>query len=742
MNDPTGDPSDDIARLTGRLRRMAADKSYLQLVLHMIDRVSEPPGLDATVHALLQVVAETIGGANAFLYYYLNDRLVKVGLYGGAETLDGVDDPLVASAISNRTFVEVTGDFSRTLMRTESFTQSFTWVFPLTVGPDLVGAFKIEDLHIDTGPWRAHLETFFNYVAVILKNDLLGESRLRRLNDELAAEVAVRKRNEEELRRAKIGLEERVGHRTIQLKEANDRLRDELAARRQAEREVARQREEYRLLLERIEAAVVVHAADTRIVSVNQKALELLGLTRDQAIGRASPHPEWRFVDDRGDPIPQEKYPVNQVLSTGAPLRDFICGVHRPEREDLRWVLINATPETGPEGTISTVVVTFMDISEHVRERAALARLSFAIDNASDQVVITDPDGRIVYVNHAFETTTGYRRDEAVGQTPRILKSGKHDAGFYDNLWATLRTKTPWHGVFINKKKDGTLYEEESTISPIVDDKGGIRYFVANKRDVTREAAFARARDNFASIVSHEIRTPLTKLELVKLLHESLATALPDQEIVARIGPVLDETIEEFQRLAHITNTFSNLVSHGERRVSASQRLDILVSSTVSLCRQQARQEGRNVDIRYAAPPPGEAIMVKGDYYLLSMALDEALSNAVKYTPDGKGVTVTLTCDDNLASIVVSDEGSGIPPEKIAMVFEPFYSLEDRKRHSTGKYKYRGGGLGLGLTVARLIVDAHGGSMEIRGGATGGGVTAIIRLAATVGPADDPAGDY
>jgi len=134
--------------------------------------------------------------------------------------------------------------------------------------------------------------------------------------------------------------------------------------------------------------------------------------------------------------------------------------------------------------------------------------------------------------------------------------------------------------------------------------------------------------------------------------------------------------------------------------------------------------------------------MVKGDYYLLSMALDEALSNAVKYTPDGKGVTVTLTCDDNLASIVVSDEGSGIPPEKIAMVFEPFYSLEDRKRHSTGKYKYRGGGLGLGLTVARLIVDAHGGSMEIRGGATGGGVTAIIRLAATVGPADDPAGDY
>ncbi|MBF0171372.1 MAG: PAS domain S-box protein, partial [Nitrospinae bacterium] len=545
---------------------------------------------------------------------------------------------------------------------------------------------------------------------------------------QLAREVLVRKEKETLLEVAKSQLEMRVRERTRSLGESNERLETELKLRAVAEEEVRRKEEEYRILFERIDAGVVVHDPTTRILSANAKALAILGLTPDQALGRTAMHPEWRFVDLDRRPLPVPDYPVNRVIATGEPFTGMIVGVNRPATGDVVWLVVNASPALDGRGAIRQVIVSFMDITEQMEARRELHRLNFAIEQSADCVVITEPDGTIIYVNHAFETTTGYAKEEALGKRPSILKSGKHDASFYRTIWASLSASLPWHGTIINKRKNGTLYEEELTISPIVDESGAIRYFVGNMRDITKEAAFARARDHFSAIVAHEIRTPLTKLELVKIFVANIRESLPDQELGRKLALILDEAMAGFDRLAHITNVFSHLVSHGEARLTATQDLSVVIPSSVSLSQQRSDGEGRKVPLVYAALAPEGELKVLGDYYLLNMAVEETLSNAIKYSRDGSPVTVTLSVRENQAVVEVRDQGKGIPPESVNMVFEPFFSLEEKLHHSSGKYKFCGGGLGLGLTVARLVVEVHGGLIEVESEGLDRGTTVRIVL--------------
>jgi PAS domain S-box-containing protein len=125
------------------------------------------------------------------------------------------------------------------------------------------------------------------------------------------------------------------------------------------------------------------------------------------------------------------------------------------------------------------------DITERKRAEAENLLLATAIEQAAETVVVTDREGRIQYANPAFSRSTGYTHDEALGQNPRILKSGRHDAKFYQELWATLTAGKLWHGEFTNRRKDGTLYVEEATLAPVRNASGEIANYVAIKYDIT-----------------------------------------------------------------------------------------------------------------------------------------------------------------------------------------------------------------------------------------------------------------
>jgi two-component system sensor histidine kinase/response regulator len=125
-------------------------------------------------------------------------------------------------------------------------------------------------------------------------------------------------------------------------------------------------------------------------------------------------------------------------------------------------------------------------VSSNLRlSRQESARLTCAVEQAADGIVITDTSGNIQYVNPAFTRITGYSRKEAIGQNPRLLKSGKHDPKYYKNLWETIRSGNVWHGELINRRKNGTFYPEEMTIAPVQDAGGATTNYIAIKQDVT-----------------------------------------------------------------------------------------------------------------------------------------------------------------------------------------------------------------------------------------------------------------
>ena len=150
------------------------------------------------------------------------------------------------------------------------------------------------------------------------------------------------------------------------------------------------------------------------------------------------------------------------------------------------WTEMVTTLFRNDHGGISVAGVS-RDITGRKRAEEAHLRLVTAVEQAAEAIIITDPEGTILYANPAFTTTTGYSREEAIGQNPRILKSGKHDAGFYQQMWAVLSKGEVWSGRLTNKRKDGTLFDEQATISPVRDRAGRVINYVAVKRDVTRE---------------------------------------------------------------------------------------------------------------------------------------------------------------------------------------------------------------------------------------------------------------
>ena len=132
-----------------------------------------------------------------------------------------------------------------------------------------------------------------------------------------------------------------------------------------------------------------------------------------------------------------------------------------------------------------TVLEANRDITEHRRAESENLLLATAIEQAEETVVITDRSAKIQYANPAFTRTTGYTREEALGQNPRVLKSGEHDANFYQGLWAALSSGKIWRGEFTNRRKDGSLYVEEAAIAPVRDASGEITNFIAIKSDIT-----------------------------------------------------------------------------------------------------------------------------------------------------------------------------------------------------------------------------------------------------------------
>ncbi|MEP0806693.1 MAG: PAS domain S-box protein [Chloroflexota bacterium] len=257
----------------------------------------------------------------------------------------------------------------------------------------------------------------------------------------------------------------------------------ELEEKTLAEKALAESEAKYRSLVDQIPAIVYLDDARTDLPStrfVSPRIQELLGYSPEEWIAGdfdiwiESIHPEDR------------ERVINHYLAC---MRDasLFAEEYRMFTRDGRivWVRDSASVQTDEDGKPLRMQGIIQDITELKEAEAAMRLQSAALEAAGNAIVITDRSGAIQWINSAYTRLTGYTLEEAVGKTPRILYSGMQDEAFYKQLWDTILSGRVWHGELINKRKDGSLYNEEQTITPLLDSQGQVTHFIGIKQDIT-----------------------------------------------------------------------------------------------------------------------------------------------------------------------------------------------------------------------------------------------------------------
>ena len=506
----------------------------------------------------------------------------------------------------------------------------------------------------------------------------------------------------------------------------------------------------YRSVVEAMSEGVVLRLPDGTISTCNVSAEHILGVTIDQLAGRIPIDPRWHFIHPDGSVITDDEHPSIAPLWTGNPFSNVLMGVHKPDGQ-LTWISVNSQPVFQDEAENPVAVVTTLtDITERRRAEEERQRLITAIEQTIEGVVITDEEGTIQYVNSAFERITGYSRDEAIGNNPSLLKSGKQDREFFRGMWEVISKGETWEGILFNRKKDGTFYEEEMNISPISDGSGKIVNFIAVKRDITeRRQAEERIRlqeqqliqaDKMASLgilvsgVAHEINNPnsfitfnapiLTHIwndamPILKHHYEESGdftlASLPYEKAAEAVPKLLSGISRGATRIKNIVGNLKDFVRQDQSGEFQPIQFNAVLESAVTLLSNEINKRTKHFSVEYGADLP----LALGDFQKLEQVMINLISNSCQALPDlEKAVRVQtdFDADSGTVRLTVADEGVGISPENLSKIMDPFFTT---KRDS--------GGTGLGLSVSYSIIEEHGGKLEFSS-TQGEGTTAILSL--------------
>jgi two-component system sensor histidine kinase/response regulator len=509
---------------------------------------------------------------------------------------------------------------------------------------------------------------------------------------------------------------------------------DVITARKQAELALQDSEERFRMLFDDAPIGLSTSDQEGHIVLMNRAFIDLFGYQVEELPTVAA----WRqkVLLDESQLLQEAEDWSRKWATTGS-----------GHREELHEAQVRAK-----DGTHKTVLLqrlhldgymllASIDITERRLAEEQVRELSQAVEQSPESIVIADMDARITYVNAAFLTTTGYCRDEVIGQNPRILHSGKTPRETYAALWRALTRGESWSGEFYNKRKDGSEYIEFAVISPMLNASGKVIRYVAVKEDITEkkrlwqeldahrhhledlvrdrtaeleaatvEATSAKllaetanlAKSTFLANMSHEIRTPLNGvLGMANLLRR---TPLTDKQ-----SDFLAKIVASGKHLLSIINDVLDLSKIEANALKLDKRdfkLAELVHDVAAIVEVKLHSKGLAFNVDLANAPQS----LHGDRIRLVQALVNYLGNAVKFTDEG---SVTLTCrlleereDGYLLRFEVRDTGIGVSPEQVGRIFMPF---EQADASTTREY----GGTGLGLAITKRIAQLMDGDVGV-----------------------------
>lgn len=348
---------------------------------------------------------------------------------------------------------------------------------------------------------------------------------------------------------------------------------------------------------------------------------------------------------------------------------------------------------------------TLQDITELKKIEEDIIKLSNAVEQTVDIVFITNKDGIIEYVNPSFEKITGYSRDEAIGKKPSILKSGLMSQEYYRKVWSTITSGKAIRAVVTNRKKNGELFFYDQTITPIKDPQGNITHFVSTGRDITeikkveeKKKELEKMKSDFIILLAHEIGTPLT-----------IITGWTDvlKIILKQHGVEKNEAFEHMERnlerIKKLKEAMTNLVLIEQEKFPLMKEPIFLHPIAKNVVNEfKIFAEKKQIEMIFTMPPMCKVLADRDKIHHLVSILVE---NAIRYTPEGGQIEISGKEGKDFVEVMIKDNGIGIGEEEQEKIFDLFYQVKDISIHKEG--------LGLGLSVAKGIVEAHGGKIWV-----------------------------
>lgn len=367
------------------------------------------------------------------------------------------------------------------------------------------------------------------------------------------------------------------------------------------------------------------------------------------------------------------------------------------------------------------VVCLFTDITEHRLAETQIRKLTAAVEQSPVAIVITDAEARMEYVNPRFLDMTGYALDEVLGRNPSLLKSGEVVPSVYEEMWKTIAAGLTWRGELVNRRRNGELYWESATISPIRDTGGRITHYVALKEDITQRKAnedlLLHANTDVERMLfaaSHDLQEPVRLMQTYcqkldrQLPPEAAAAARESMDFImaaARQAGLLINGLAAYSRSGHPSDAFAPVDCANVARRAVAECLSASPQLTPL--------------IRIGPLP-----VVQGDSVLLVMLLENLIGNALKFRHPERAPEVTIGAerDGALWRIDIADNGIGIEADYLPTITQPFSRLFPRATHP---------GAGLGLASCVKIARAHGGRLAVESQAGRGTVVHVWLPAAS-----------
>jgi len=456
------------------------------------------------------------------------------------------------------------------------------------------------------------------------------------------------------------------------------------------------------VIIEGMQDGIIVLDPSNRIVETNKSVNRILDIPADQnMIGQvfAEAMAQWpRLV--KGSETATE---TEAELALG-------------EGSAQRWVGLSSFPLQDQRDRDAGRLIIIRDITMRRRAEEQVRGLSRAVEASPVPIIITDVDGNIQYVNPKFSQVNGYTFEEAYGKNPNIIKSEYTSAETYTELWTTISEGREWTGEFRNRKKNGELYWSLASISPILDEDGKIRQYVAVSEDITeqkraqdaliiaheRALEASQAKSQLLARVSHELRTPLGGiLGYAEFLRDGVLGEINEDQKNAS-NSILQST-------KHLTTMVNELLDEAQMQAKSTVLKEkdfspaALLKEAVSGLDIMAERKGLGF-LTFLDPDLPEYLV--GDEQRLRQILINLIGNALKFTDDGE-VWVRMERQDQKQWVLkVTDTGVGISREAQASIFEPF---QQAHTHITNENR----GIGLGLAITKQLVELMGGYIKL-----------------------------